>query len=375
MTSSDQSRGVAVVWDSFGPQHVDRVNALVGAFDTVLGVELFGQSHEYAWSWKPSPAYETVTLMPKRRGPLADFFKIVGGLVSLRLKRGIRDWVVCHYERPYMAVASTLLRLTGARVFIMQDSKYNDRPRHAWREALKTIAYGPYNGALSAGAGTTEYLRYLGVKGPITEGYNTSSVARLRAFAATDAPAFAERPFLFVGRFIWEKNAPGFVAAYADYVAAAGASARKLVMIGSGPQEDEVRAIVAARGIAAHIEFIPWAEQPDVIAHMSRALYLFLPSVSETFGNVVGEAAVVGLPSIVSEPCGVRDRITTDFVSGFALPADRPEAWTKAMLHLASDELLWTRLSAGARDAADAFDAVHFRNAVRELVYGVDGAA
>lgn len=374
MTSSDPSpsrtRKVAILWDTYGPQHVDRLNAVAQRFPDVLGVELFAQSDEYDWSWHPERTYEQITLSKARTSPLRDGLMVIRRLLGLRFSRGVDVWLLCNYERPYIFAAAWLLRFTGARVYIMQDSKFVDRPRHAWREAVKSLAYSPYNGALSAGAGTTSYLRFLGVKGPITEGYNTSSVERLRTFAAPDAPAFDTRPFLFVGRMIWEKNAPAFVAAYADYVAAAGASPRKLVMIGSGPEETDVRAVVAARGIAAHVEFIPWAKQTDVIHHMSRALYLFLPSVSETFGNVVGEAAAVGLPAIVSEPCGVRDQITCDFVSGFSLPADQPQAWTQAMLRIAHDEPLWRSLSAGATARADAFDAAHFLRAVTELVHG-----
>lgn len=378
MTSSEPSktnpRKVAILWDTYGPQHVDRLNTVAQRFPNVLGVELFAQSDQYDWSWHPDRSYEHITFRKARTSPLRDGVMVIRRLVGLRFSRGIDVWLLCNYERLYIFITAWLLRLSGARVYIMQDSKFVDRPRGAWREAFKSIAYGPYNGALSAGAGTTNYLRFLGVKGPITEGYNTSSVARLRAFAATEAIAFEARPFLFVGRFIWEKNAPAFVSAYADYVAAAGPSPRKLVMIGSGPEEKEVRAIVEARGIGAHVEFIPWAKQPDVMRHMSQALYLFLPSVSETFGNVVGEAAVVGLPAIVSEPCGVRDQITCDFVSGFTLPADQPEAWSKAMLRIAQDEPLWRELSAGATRRAEAFDASHFLEAVTTLVQ-TDGRA
>ncbi|KAF0183752.1 MAG: glycosyltransferase family 4 protein [Hyphomonadaceae bacterium] len=372
MTSSEGApsgnpKKIAVLWDTFGPQHVDRLNDVAKTFPALLGVELFGQSHEYDWSWTPERRFESVTLSKVRRSPFFDGLSVIRTLVQLRIGRGIDDWFLCHYERPYILVGAWLLRLLGARVFIMQDSRFEDKPRRALAEWIKSFFYGPYAGAISATTGTTAYLRYLGLKGPIAEGYDTGSVARISSYAPKGEVAFRDRPFLFVARLLEQKNPVGFMTAYADYVAKAKDTPRPLVMIGSGPEEAAVKRIAEERGVLQHITFIPWANQPDVVAHMGRALYLFLPSVMEPFGNVVGEAACVGLPAVLSDVCGARDLITRDFVSGFTLPANDAASWSEAMVHLAEDEALWRRMRAGALAAAPAFDSARFVDAIEML--------
>ncbi len=372
MTSSEPGAGasqrkIVISWDSFGPQHVDRLNDIAAKYPNVLGLELFAQSHEYDWSWKPAERYERITLNKQRKSPWSDGLGAVAGMMKLRFSRGIKTWFICNYEQPYIFTAAWLLRATGARVYIMQDSRFEDKQRSILFELFKAFLYAPYNGAISATTGTTSYLRFLGIKGPIAEGYDTGSVARISSYLPKEEIAFADRPFLFVARMLAQKNPTGFVRAYAEYVRKAGGDARPLTMIGSGPEEAEVRRIAGEAGVIDRITFVPWAEQPQVVAHMGRALYLCLPSVMEPFGNVVGEAACVGLPTLLSDVCGARDLIARDFVSGFVLPADDVECWSQAMLMVSRDEALWKRLREGAFKASAKFDSARFVEAVVQL--------
>lgn len=372
MTSSDPNaatsdRKIAVLWDAFGPQHVDRMNDVARRFPRALGLELYAQSNEYDWSWTPEVRFDKITLHTARRAPFPEALRVIGAVMKQRLFRGYDTWFLCHYERPYIFASAWLLRLTGARAFVMQDSRFEDKPRKALGEWLKSFFYTPYNGAISATSGTTAYLRFLGVNGLIAEGYDTGSVARISTYAPADDIPFADRPFLFVARLLAQKNPTGFVRAYAAYAKMAGAAARPLVMVGSGPEEAEVKRIAAELGVLERITFVPWANQPEVVAHMARALYLCLPSVMEPFGNVVGEAACVGLPAMVSDVCGARDLITRDFVSGFVLPVDDVRSWSEAMLRVAADETLWRRMREGALEAAAKFDSARFVDAVEML--------
>lgn len=371
MTSSEPSRTyarkVAIEWDTFGPQHVDRMNDVVRVFPNVVAVELFAQSDQYDWNWHPERAYEQITFSKARKSPLADGVMVIRRILGMRLKRGIGVWFLCNYERPYILITAWLLRLTGARVYVMQDSRFEDQPRTVLKEFLKSFFYAPYQGAISATTGTTDYLRFLGVKGPIADGYDTGSVKRIASLAQHEDRPFSERPFLFVARLLAQKNPTGFMRAYAAYVHKAGDKVRPLTMVGSGPEEAEVRRIATEAGVLQHVTFVPWASQPDVIRHMSGALYLCLPSVMEPFGNVVGEAACVGLPALLSDRIGARDLITRDFVSGFVLPVDDVETWSEAMLHVSSDEALWKRMRDGAFRASERFDGKHFTKAIVDL--------
>jgi glycosyltransferase involved in cell wall biosynthesis len=367
--SQTSRRRVALVWDNFGPQHIDRLNALTERFKAAYGVQLYPQSNDYAWSWSPEPKAKLLTLCRRRKRPLTNTFLVLVRMIGLRIFRGVDVWLMCHYERPYIFVASLLLQVLGAKVLLLNDSKLDDYPRRLSMELFKALLYVPYEGGMGPGARTIDYMRFLGVKGPKRPGYDTGSVARLRTYLPTNETPFEARAFLWVGRFIEKKNVAMLVEAYADYVAGAGAAPRRLILVGQGPERAKVEAAVAARGVAHLVAFIDWADQPTVIGIMARALYLMLPSLSEQFGNVVGEAAAAGIPSLVSANAGVCDVVTVDFVSGFTLPPDNRAAWAAAMAHVAQDKPLWERLSRGAWAAADNFDSANFAAAAVALAH------
>lgn len=67
---------------------------------------------------------------------------------------------------------------------------------------------------------------------------------------------------------------------------------------------------------------------PAISQLLSTADLLLLPSQAETYGMVVTEAAVHGVPSFVSAGTGAEE---AQDGAGFVLPAASPEAWTDAL--------------------------------------------
>jgi hypothetical protein len=73
----------------------------------------------------------------------------------------------------------------------------------------------------------------------------------------------------------------------------------------------------------------PGAMPPEQIASLLRtADLLLLPSHAETYGMVVTEAAVHGVPSLVSAGTGAEE---AQDGAGLALPATSPKSWTEAV--------------------------------------------
>lgn len=372
VSDSVKKRSIAFVWDALGPQHVDRVNAMQGMFKSVFGVQIFPQSSNYNWTWAPDARFERRIILRRSASRLLRVFIVPFWCLGLRIRRNVSVWFLCNYEEPYTFFTAILLRLSGAKVFVVQDSKFDDYQRGLALEIVKWIMYRPYSGAIVSGERTRSYLRFLGVNGPIQYGYNTGDVARLAAYTEEPGPDFASRPFLYVGRLIPKKNVAMLVEAYAEYVRRTKGPPRELHIVGSGPEEADIRKRVAANGVAHLVQFQTWSDQPLVLKAMARALYLLLPSITEQFGNVVGEACSVGLPAIVSTNVGARDRLVEEFRSGFSIPAHSTASWTQAMLDVDGNEDLWRRLRAGARALAPRFDVADFREAVGKLVEGED---
>ena len=119
---------------------------------------------------------------------------------------------------------------------------------------------------------------------------------------------------------------------------------------------DEVTASVrtadsAAREAAASVpdvHFLGFLNQSQLPRLYPAADLFVLPSHSETFGLVLIEAMLAGLPVIASDGVGcAEDLVTPD--TGLTFPRADTAALTAALSTLCGDAALRERLSAGAR--------------------------
>ncbi|MGN7253300.1 glycosyltransferase [Arthrobacter sp. SAFR-014] len=109
---------------------------------------------------------------------------------------------------------------------------------------------------------------------------------------------------------------------------------------GDGPLREIIQRTADTLGVK--VEFHGWVE--NWFAECPRTGVVVLTSLAEGFGNVLVEAAAVGLPSVASSRClGSADAIvpgiTGEFASGDG-PADYAEAIKKAALIQISDQQL-----------------------------------
>lgn len=101
----------------------------------------------------------------------------------------------------------------------------------------------------------------------------------------------------------------------------------RLLSVGSGPMEAEVRQYAMELGIGGSVEFL--GRRADIVPYLQAADVFVLPSVYEGFGIVAVEAQAAGLPCVLSE--GVpADVAVTDAVE--YLPLGSPELWAKEIL-------------------------------------------
>jgi glycosyltransferase involved in cell wall biosynthesis len=120
---------------------------------------------------------------------------------------------------------------------------------------------------------------------------------------------------LCVSRFAPEKNFALVLEAYAA-MRRANPSV-KLVLVGDGPLEQELRAANTGSVIAGRLV------NGELSAHYASADVFLFPSVTETFGNVTLEAMASGLAVVAYRYAAARQHIE-DGVSGLlAEPGDR----------------------------------------------------
>ncbi len=368
------SATIAFLWHKLAPYHLDRLRAtrdMFGETRRVIAIQRNSSSQTYAWDKAGDDGPFTVeTLFDQPRDPGS--WRILAAQCRILLNRDIRHVFTCEYQCAYTFFTALLCRLMGKKVFVMTDSKLDDKPRFLLREIGKAFLYLPYSGGFASGRRTAEYLRFLGFrKRPVVEGYNTLSVARVRRNAgiapAPDGTAFNARHFTMIGRFVPKKNIPMLVEAYARYRELAGEHARELHICGSGPEEDTIRARMAELGVEG-IVFHGFQQEEAVAKLLGTSLCLLLPSFDEQWGLVVNEAIAMGLPVLCGETVGARDSLVQNAINGYSIETDNPEGLARLMLHLSSNEAEWRRLAEGSLALAPMADTVRFAEGVSRLI-------
>lgn len=247
--------------------------------------------------------------------------------------------------------------------------------RSLYRGADSLIVYGPHvTSYLAAESGRTEEI----FEAPhavdnelFRRRVDSADVRRLRAaFRTGNAPMGC-----FVGRLEREKGLESLLQALALTI-----TEQKLLLVGSGSLEPDLRALAASLGIADRIVFTGYIPQENLPTYLRAADFLVLPSITtsrfrEPWGLVVNEAMNSGLPVIATDAVGAAaGGLVIDQETGRVVPEGDPVGLASAMDELARNETERRRLgAAGARRvlrwnfdaAADAFE--------RSVLAAVDG--
>lgn len=367
---------IALVWTQIAVPHIDRIIAVGRRMSDraeIVAVEVASTSREYA-AFSISGAISgvtKVTLFPDQSYDDVPRWRRFLALFPVLM----RCQVIClgvPYSQLEVLLLGWLLRLCGKKVVLLCDSKFDDRPRSASFEFVKRIGLACFNAAMFSGARSRDYLYFLGFnKRPLLPGCDGIDTARLREDAKKSlhrVPKFADRNFVFVGRFVEVKNLPLLIEAYARYAGADPMGTRRLVMVGSGPMEGELRHQVARLGLNDKILFAGFLEGQELAGLLSSSIGLLLVSTSETWGLVVNEAAALGLPVIISEAPGSRDALIRNLVSGIVVEPGSVEGLGHAMRRLGNDPKDWQAMSDAMLSRAWLGDVECFADSLELLV-------
>jgi len=375
MTNSRPPR-IGLLWSQFAAYHIDRCEAVARRLESraaVLAVEVASASQTYAWDASGDTTHaRKLTLFPGQSYEALAWPRRLWA--QWRALAGCR--MVCigiGSNQPDVIALIWLLWLGGTRVVLMNESKFDDYRRSLWREVAKAALLAPCSAAIVGGRRHIGFMRFLGFrKRPVLPGYDGVSLDRVRAESggppAPDGIPFGDRPFVFVGRFIEKKNLFGLVEAYAAYAGSAGANTRRLVLVGSGPLEEELRARIASLGIDGQVDLPGFQPAEQVSRILGGALALVLVSSVEQWGLVVNEALALGLPAIVSDAVGARDALVRNLVNGIVVEAGAASSLALAMARLAGDEHQWRRMVAASHKRAWMGDTERLADAVELLV-------
>lgn len=208
-----------------------------------------------------------------------------------------------------------------------------------------------------------EYLRRLVYpRADIVTANSLGALDSLAAFVPRDKLAFLPNPLMpapsreqadlavptivTVGRLVEQKGLDVLLTAWSK--ASTALPGWRLMLIGGGPLDGELKALAAKLGVAGSVTFAGHVDDPFPL--LKAAKLFVLTSRFEGTPNALLEAMACGLPAIVSNaspgPCELIG--TGDDAAGLIVPVEDAEATAAAMVSLASDEALRKRLGANA---------------------------
>jgi glycosyltransferase involved in cell wall biosynthesis len=170
---------------------------------------------------------------------------------------------------------------------------------------------------------------------------------------------------VFVGRLVQQKGLLDLLHAWGAVKACATCPAT-LRLIGDGPQEAELRALVLALDLGESVEFCGY--HGDVPAELAKADLFVLPSYAEGNSNAILEAMRAGLPIIATRVGGASIQVGREG-EPFLVPVGDRDALADRLLELIEDESLRLRMGAAMRARIESVFAIDRIAAIYEQAY------
>jgi len=166
----------------------------------------------------------------------------------------------------------------------------------------------------------------------------------------------AEKYILSVGRLIPRKGFDALLAAFA-LLDQTQFTDVQLVIVGDGPEYEQLDALAAREMVENSVHFITDASDEDLAAlYAGAAVFALtpreLPNDYEGFGIVYLEAAARGVPAIGTRTGGVPEAVLHE-ETGLLVPPDDPMAVRDVLERLLSDRALRERLGTRARERVE----------------------
>jgi len=128
----------------------------------------------------------------------------------------------------------------------------------------------------------------------------------------------------------------------------------KLVIIGTGPLEDELKKRVDELGIVKRVEFLGALPHREVLKWMQKADIFCLPSVTANSGDAEGlgmvflEAAIYEVPVVATNHGGIPE-VVKDNETGFLVPEKNSRELADRLMMLLRDEKLRKNMGKAAK--------------------------
>ncbi|MDQ3014281.1 MAG: glycosyltransferase family 4 protein [bacterium] len=142
------------------------------------------------------------------------------------------------------------------------------------------------------------YEKFYGLKKTSTM-YNPVPESKLGTLVHTYKTEYTNRDkeIVFAGRFIKMKNAESVIKAFAKIKD----QSFKLLLIGEGPTEPELRTLVKEHELGTRVEFHRPMSQTELYRRIANCYYVILPSWTDISPNQIYECLALSIPFLVTQ--------------------------------------------------------------------------
>jgi glycosyltransferase involved in cell wall biosynthesis len=287
------------------------------------------------YKWNSNPTHEVVQarIFGERKPNLE--------LIGHALARRDEAYVIVGWSNPTTRLLVPMLSIARRPFGFFTDCPA-DEPRDRARTALRNGYFELLKRSATVfgvGKRTLEYFarrgfapeRLCNLPLPIPQRTDLESLRASRGevrqrFGVTDGDLF-----LVTGsRLLHEKGFDILLRALGALGKDDGGPAR-LLLVGSGPCEADLKALVEELGISRRVIFAPWMEFEDFARAMAAADVVVHPARFDAYGGITLTAVAVGVPVIGSKTAGSAVELVADGVSGFLYD---PEDMSALVRHL-----------------------------------------
>lgn len=208
-----------------------------------------------------------------------------------------------------------------------------------WHKVIRRLVYSRSQAFIAASKGGMELYQSYGI--PPESCFQSCLCIDNETFQRDAEPVEKKYDFIFCGRIVQDKN-PLFALDVARGAAQKLGRKVSILFVGTGEQEEDVKAHVRSLAEWVEADFNGHADQHELPALYASARIFLFPTARDVWGVVANEACAAGLPVIVSPHAGVVGELIVDGVNGFVRPLDVQE-WVSSAVPLLTDSSLYQR--------------------------------
>lgn len=277
----------------------------------------------------------------------------------------------------FMAVL--VAKIIKIKVIAIIDSTRYNKPKISFKEIYKKLFLGFCNAIFCPGSEAKEYVKRWGVAEEnifivnLTPDFSTLEKLWLEARDKKEELRkeynFKPHNFLYVGRLSSEKNLEILLKAFYQIKKNDNkAESWGLIIVGGGQKETELKRLAKQLNLS-DVYFLgikPWKILP---VFYSLSDVFILPSSYDTWGVVVNEAMICGLPVIVSNRCGSAYDLVEEGKNGFTFSPNNVNELVDIMLKFIDEEVSGYEMGQISRDIIKNYTP---ENSAREMFKGIN---